>query len=495
MIGWLLETFLAVTLLMLLVLAVRRPVARHFGAGCAYALWLLPAVRLVLPPLPELFPSLALPPVAAFIPAMDGVAAPLPVESGPGQWVPFMLATWAGGAVTFLIWHWLTYRAFVQALRAGARPGDPPSYGGIATLSSAGADGPLALGLLDRWIVLPAHFARRYSPAEQRLAMEHELVHHRRGDILWNMAGLVLLALNWFNPVAWFAFHAFRNDQELACDAAVAKRASSDERHDYARALVKSASRPGLIAACPLNRAAELKRRLRMMRDHRVSAGRTAGGMAVFATLLAFGLAFSPAGQPGEVASRIDDEAAPAAPLLAAAASARAPSAAGPKAAAAHPARMVARVRAPAPGASLQKAEVQAAPAPSAQPEIRLAGLELEAGRLARLTRTLAIAPASAAAESPAAVRVEQAPALAAPNVGIRHDRVRTERIVTFRVHRSDARLMVASVREPEDLTRVHAAVARAIAQAQDEEARERLGELRDALERLDRIGMGSNFN
>ena len=141
--------------------------------------------------------------------------------------------------------------------------------------------GPVALGLLDRRIVVPADFATRYSAEERRLALDHESIHHRRGDIWWNLVGLFILALNWFNPVAWLAFRAFRADQELACDAAVAAAASADARHDYARALIKSASRPGLIAACPLNHADQLKRRLKMMKDHRSSRARMLGGAAV----------------------------------------------------------------------------------------------------------------------------------------------------------------------------------------------------------------------
>ncbi|MDB5720947.1 MAG: hypothetical protein JWP15_1565, partial [Alphaproteobacteria bacterium] len=54
MTAWLAETLAGSTLLMLLVLALRRPVARIFGALWAYALWLIPAVRLILPPLPDL---------------------------------------------------------------------------------------------------------------------------------------------------------------------------------------------------------------------------------------------------------------------------------------------------------------------------------------------------------------------------------------------------------------------------------------------------------
>ena len=46
---WLVEALIGATLLMLLVLAVRKPVARLWGAHMAYALWALPALRMVLP--------------------------------------------------------------------------------------------------------------------------------------------------------------------------------------------------------------------------------------------------------------------------------------------------------------------------------------------------------------------------------------------------------------------------------------------------------------
>ena len=107
---------------------------------------------------------------------------------------------------------------------------------------------------------------------------------------------MLILALNWFNPIAWLAFRAFRDDQELACDAAVAARADPQARHDYARALIKSASRPGLIAACPLNHADQLKRRLRMMNDHRRSRLRLLGGAAAIALLAGISATFGSAG-------------------------------------------------------------------------------------------------------------------------------------------------------------------------------------------------------
>ncbi len=497
MIGWLLETLVAVTALMLVVLAVRRPVANLFGAGWAYALWLLPALRLVLPPLPRMVPDL--PAITVFIPAVDGVTAP-PMDPASGQWMPFLLALWAGGAVTFLLWHWLNYRAFLNVLKANARPGDPPCYGGIDTLASPAVDGPLALGLLRRLIVQPLHFARRYNVAERRLAMEHELVHHRRGDIWFNMAGLLILAANWFNPIAWIAFHAFRSDQELACDAAVAKRASGDERHDYARALVKSASRPGLIAACPLNPADQLKHRLRMIRAHRAGAARSAGGLAAFAILLVAGLSLSGAVRPVEAEQFAAVAEAPAtAPAVAAglgdALAAAAPTAAqraalvrrAPRAtlAASSAERLTARagtaeakgfamIEAPAPGATpvslvrlssaeavqLRHAQLQVQPAETGEP---------------RLLPAVAVAP-------------EAGPQRAHPAGAVR--------IMTFRIEGTNVRFSVAAGPDPERMRVLAAAVEQAMAQAGDEPTRVRLEQVLAALDRKgDKFGVVTNVN
>ena len=108
MIAWLLETLSRVTAAD--ADGARRPPARSprcFGAGWAYALWLLPALRLVLPPLPQLAPDLPLPRRHRLHPGGGGNDRAPAGGAGPGQWVPFMLAMWAGGAVIFLLWHWL----------------------------------------------------------------------------------------------------------------------------------------------------------------------------------------------------------------------------------------------------------------------------------------------------------------------------------------------------------------------------------------------------
>jgi bla regulator protein BlaR1 len=285
MMPWFAENMIWASLTMALVLLIRRPVAFLFGAGPAYALWLLPAARLLMPPPASLgaeFPSIV--PALEVIVSVEGSPLPLQGSGAAASWMPWLAALWLGGAAAFLVWQWLGYRHFLTTLSLDSR--SLGGHAGLPLIESAAVQGPLALGLLDRRIVVPADFTERYSPGEQRLALDHEAVHHRRGDIWWNLAALLVLALNWFNPLAWLAFRAFREDQELACDAAVAGAAPPEAREAYGRALIKSASRPGLIAACPLNHVDQLKRRLRMMKDHRNSRLRMLGGAAAV-TLLA----------------------------------------------------------------------------------------------------------------------------------------------------------------------------------------------------------------
>ena len=59
------ETLIATAMLMALVMALREPVRRLFGAQVAYALWLLPALRMVLPPLPAAWRDAAATPISA----------------------------------------------------------------------------------------------------------------------------------------------------------------------------------------------------------------------------------------------------------------------------------------------------------------------------------------------------------------------------------------------------------------------------------------------
>lgn len=292
MTGLLIETLIGFHVALAFVLLVRRPVARFCGAGWAYALWALPLARIVVPP--QIFlPASTSSSLILLTPRIGEAAAPLPSPDGSGQWMPLLLALWAGGAALFILWQVSAYWRLSRAVARSER--SRPRFGRWQVVETNALSAPVAMGFLDGKIVLPADFGSRFTSAEQAMALEHEATHLRRGDLWWNMAGLALLALSWFSPLAHWAFRAFRADQELSCDALVAARAGTAGRYDYASALVKSASQPGLIAACPLNHAAQLKRRLKMMKTHRAGGLRRILGGASTAALLMLGLGISSA--------------------------------------------------------------------------------------------------------------------------------------------------------------------------------------------------------
>src|SRR5690348_3834671 len=90
MTAWLSDTLLYTGALIALVLLVRRPFARVFGAQLGYALWALPLLRLLLPPI-ELPASLApqaepLSDQTLMALAMAAQATPAPVPAAVPSW-------------------------------------------------------------------------------------------------------------------------------------------------------------------------------------------------------------------------------------------------------------------------------------------------------------------------------------------------------------------------------------------------------------------------
>ena len=257
MIDWAVETLIATSLLMAAVLLLRNPVARLFGPRAAYALWLAPALRLLLPPMPEGGPI----PEIIILTAPGG-AAPAPATGY--TLVDLLVAIWLGGAALFLILHGLQHRWFVaDAIAAGTRL--PIHASGPEVIESPAVEGPIATGVIRQRIFIPAGFGDRLTEDQQRLALEHERLHHRRGDLFALAASLVVLALHWFNPLAHYAHRAFRRDLEAACDAELVERIGSEERADYARAIVGCAAAPVPRAICTLTTIDDLKRRLTML--------------------------------------------------------------------------------------------------------------------------------------------------------------------------------------------------------------------------------------
>lgn len=327
MTGWAVETLIATTLLMLLVLAIRGPVRKAFGAHITYALWLLPVARLLLPPLPDSWREQAVTPVAkaseviayyvvepisggheAVVPTAAAAASAAPiVHAAPIDWLLLAGIAWGLGALIFLAYHLIAHSRFCHALLSRARVDRTVAQGRVRVIETDAAHGPLAFGIFRKYVAFPRDFSERYDEVERDLALAHELGHHVRGDLIANWVALLVLAIHWFNPIAWRAFRAFRADQEMACDALVLAGRAQALRHAYGRAIVKSAHGGAVSAACHLHTINEVKGRLRMLsKTRKLSPTRIATGLVGVSALSLAALGLTASGT--QAAERIKNK-------------------------------------------------------------------------------------------------------------------------------------------------------------------------------------------
>jgi len=283
-IAWGGATLLASALLMLLVLIVRAPVCRWLDPRLGYALWALPAVRMLLPPLPaamvgplSLGGNLADKASVMLVgPNVASAASDMPQTSLFGL---VSVAIWFTGAV--MLFAVYAVRHYLYCRHLGTQ-GTALGRIGAIHIIAAEVEGPLAFGIFRRFIAVPHSFERDYRPRERELALAHEIAHHRRGDLVANWVSLAVLAAHWWNPIAWIAIRAFREDQEMAADAHVLADREPGLRALYAQILAKSAG-VGALPACNFNARSNLKGRIMMIRQGQRSRGTIAIGGAALA--------------------------------------------------------------------------------------------------------------------------------------------------------------------------------------------------------------------
>ncbi|MGI5930805.1 M56 family metallopeptidase [Pseudoflavonifractor sp.] len=157
-----------------------------------------------------------------------------PTEPGvdPGtvlRWV------WLAGAVVVGCWFLLSNLVFRRRLVRSARPlagVDCP----LPVYVSAGAPSPCLSGLVRPGIYLTPDCPTEGPGLKHILA--HELTHRRQGDQFWALIRCLCLALYWFNPLVWLAAALSRRDCELSCDEGAIKLLGEGERTAYGRTLL-----------------------------------------------------------------------------------------------------------------------------------------------------------------------------------------------------------------------------------------------------------------
>ena len=248
-------------------LALRAVFARRIAPGVLYALWLIPAARLLIPGSIEsafsfqnlvseetarqarvvmdqgaavTLPVQNLSPVA---PAPEGLpeGAQVSVQSTAFLSLPDILfLVWFVGlcaVLAVMIWKNIAFARRLKADRVEVETECPlPVY-----LSGAIAS-PCLCGLLRPAIYVDERTLQSQQALD--LVLRHEMGHCRAGDRFWALLRLVCCVVHWFNPLVWIAAAVSLQDCERACDARVLRRADEAERQTYGVLLLSYLQRP-----------------------------------------------------------------------------------------------------------------------------------------------------------------------------------------------------------------------------------------------------------
>jgi TonB family protein len=157
----------------------------------------------------------------------------------------------------------------------------------VRVLESGPGGMPMTFGLLRPAVFMPPE-AAAWSEERRRIVLLHELAHVRRGDAATHLLARTALSLNWWNPLAWFAWREFLKERERATDDLVLNagaRASDYAGHLLEVARTMQSAPAAAWAAVPMARRSQLEGRLLAILDSGVKR-HAPGRMAALAAML-----------------------------------------------------------------------------------------------------------------------------------------------------------------------------------------------------------------
>ena len=269
---------LACSAVLLPLLLASRLIRRRYSARTCYALWLLLALRLLLPvsvtppartvtvEVPQY--EVALPTYADTStqavsakpqdPAQNGAVSPNSAikSAAPSISLTKLLPVlWVAGMVCYGLWLAAAYALTRRVLVKNAVSADSGDEALMEVLSrelnckrrpalyrTDRVRTPMLLGLFRPVVLLPEG---EMPEEELALMLRHELTHLRRGDVAYKLFLQLVCAVHWFNPLVWWMSREAGQDLELCCDEDVVRGRDGAFRRTYGDILLKTAAEAG----------------------------------------------------------------------------------------------------------------------------------------------------------------------------------------------------------------------------------------------------------
>ncbi len=266
-----------ISVLIILVWAIKRVLRNHISARWQYNIWLLVLLMLILPFIPnrllssEIYAWLNFPNFNNSLIANGTNSERLGLSFiNNGDWLKdfyisvnrnipqlidnALIFVWVAGMLVFLLVMVLGHLKIRKIKRSVICFADQPLNQlfnrclselrikrRIVFGESPLVKTPMTIGIFNPYIILPRLKQNPLTKNEVYYIVLHELIHHKHKDVLINYLMCLLQILYWFNPIVLWAFKEMRTDREMACDNAVLNLISKPHYTDYGLTILRFA--------------------------------------------------------------------------------------------------------------------------------------------------------------------------------------------------------------------------------------------------------------
>lgn len=262
----LIQCSVAMSVLILLFLAVTPLLRKRYTAKWRYYAWLVIVLGLIIPFRPHVdmvFNQINTPLVSTGIQQVISVdtGTDVGVATGSGEnrdaelpkipWYQLAGFLWLAGTATAITYHGLRHRRFLkvvqrwseeitsqeidhtlQKLKEDMRINRPVKLKVCSLIPS-----PMLSGFFRPVILLPS---AEIAADDLNFMLKHELVHLKRHDLWYKALVLLASAIHWFNPVVYLMAKVIATECEISCDERILQGASFQERRKYGETILEA---------------------------------------------------------------------------------------------------------------------------------------------------------------------------------------------------------------------------------------------------------------
>lgn len=181
---------------------------------------------------------------------------------------PYLAAVWFVIAILLFCSKVEGYIWFTKRLSEHSSAADKPENipERLAVRSADMLQSPMITGIFRPTLYIPES---DLTPSEQSLILEHELVHYRRGDILFKWLIMAVKCIHWFNPIVYVLARYIERECEASCDFKATRSMSDADKKRYMHTLVDMIERKATSLSFGAQMSAEksgLKLRIRAVK-------------------------------------------------------------------------------------------------------------------------------------------------------------------------------------------------------------------------------------